>query len=131
MATSLDFGTPNGQVRLLIADTDESNPIFPYGTPASPDDAVDAFIAMARANHVKRAASAALRAIATNEILLQKKIKTLDLSTDGPAQSAELRALADSYLEEADTDTVEGTFDQAELVITNQQYEELTYFQEA
>src|SRR5690625_1885564 len=39
----------------------------------------------------------ALRVIAANETLRSKKISTQDLSTDGPAVSAELRAVADIY----------------------------------
>ena len=43
------------------------------------------------------AAADALEVIAVSEVLVSKKIRTQDLSTDGPAVSAELRALAKTY----------------------------------
>lgn len=43
---------------------------------------------------VRLAAADALEAIAASEVLVSKKIRTQDLTTDGPAVSAELRALA-------------------------------------
>lgn len=43
------------------------------------------------------AAADALELIAVSELLVSKKIRTQDLSTDGPAVSAELRALAARY----------------------------------
>ena len=43
------------------------------------------------------AAADALEVIAVSEVLVSKKIRTQDLSTDGPAVSAELRALAKNY----------------------------------
>jgi hypothetical protein len=43
---------------------------------------------------VRLAAADALETIAASETLTSKKIRTQDLTTDGPAVSAELRALA-------------------------------------
>ena len=43
---------------------------------------------------IRLAAADALDAIAASEVLVSKKIRTQTLSTDGPAVSAELRALA-------------------------------------
>lgn len=64
--------------------------------------------------HPRLAAAAALEAIAASEVLVSKKIRTQDLATDGPAVSAELRALAkqhrDRHFELVDADD-EGFFD--------------------
>lgn len=51
---------------------------------------------------VRRAAARALRVIAASEVLVSKKIRTQDLSTDGPAVAAELRAQADNLDAEAE-----------------------------
>lgn len=63
-----------------------------------------------------RAAARCLEAIAVSEVLVGKKIRTQDLSTDGPAVSAELRALAARYRAEADdADPEAGRFDGFDL----------------
>jgi hypothetical protein len=127
MAFSLDYSTDNGKVRLLISDIDEQEPVFPYGTEASPDDAIDAFIGMALDNNVKRAAAQALLSIAVNETLVQKRIKILDLSTDGPAEAAVLRQLAADLMAQADNEEIDGAFDWAEQINTPAQWDEFTF----
>lgn len=57
------------------------------------DDQLGALIT-ANDGALRLAAADALEAIAASEVLISKKIRTQDLSTDGPAVSAELRALA-------------------------------------
>lgn len=79
----MDYTTPEGQVRLLIADIDESKPIFD-------DDAIKGYLAVAN-DSIKRAAADALDAIASSEALLSKKITTQDRSADGPAVADALR----------------------------------------
>ena len=67
------------------------------------------------------AAADALDAIAASEVLVAKKIRTQTLSTDGPAVSAELRALADRQraLAQAAVDaTDEGWFDVVDTIGT-------------
>ena len=120
MAAITDYSTSTAKVRLLISDIDEYDQIFN-------DSAIDAFIAMALDNNVKRAAASALLSIAVNEVLVQKRIKLLDLSTDGPAEADALRALALQLRTEADTEETDGAFDWAEPIQTNQQYEEFLY----
>ena len=51
---------------------------------------------------VERTVASALRTIAASEVLVSKKIQSQDLSTDGPAVSAELRALAREWDAKAD-----------------------------
>ncbi len=71
----IDYDTPAGQLRLLIADVDETRQVFTDGQ-------VSAFLAM-NAGQVKLAAAAALDTIATDEALASKVIRTQDLQTDG------------------------------------------------
>lgn len=100
-----DYSTPLGRVRLLITDTSDvvADQIFS-------DDQLAAFLDMA-GESVYRAAAEALLVMAANEALTSKKIRTQDLATDGPAVSAELRALAERLTVKADeADAAAGTF---------------------
>jgi len=117
MTVIFDYSTDVAKVRLLIGDIDVEDRIFN-------DLAIQAFIDMALDNNVKRAAAQALLTIAINEVLIQKRIKLLDLSTDGPAESAELRALAKELIAQADAEELDGAFDWAEMVDTPFQYDE-------
>lgn len=95
-------------VRLLIAD------------PAGPDQILsdeEITVALDRTGGSDlRAAARCLEAIAVSEVLVGKKIRTQDLTTDGPAVSAELRALAARYRAEADdADPELGAFDGFDL----------------
>lgn len=75
-------------LRLRIADTDPANQLLN-------NNELDAIYAAAKGPW--SAAADALELVAISEVLVSKKIRTQDLSTDGPAVSAELRALAKSY----------------------------------
>ena len=86
MSWSYDPGTDVGRVRLLIPDRNESSPIFS-------DEEIEAFLDL-EASNVKLGTAAALGAIASDEVLVQKRIKLLDLTTDGPAESVALLARA-------------------------------------
>lgn len=117
MTAIIDFSTSTNKVRLLIGDIDVTDKIFN-------NSAIDAFIAMALDNNIKRAAAQALLTIAINEVLVQKRIKLLDLSTDGPAEATALQALAKELIRQADEEEVDGAFDFAEMVDTPFQYDE-------
>ena len=84
----IDYGSPVGQVRLLIPDEDEGSLLL--------DDAkIAGYLAM-EGGDVKLAAAQALDAIASSEVLISKKITTEGgMSTDGPAVAAELRQRAE------------------------------------
>lgn len=89
-----------GQVRALIADLDTANPIFT-------DDQIKTYLELndwdtGYKQGIYRAAADALDAIATSEVLVSKKIRTQDLSTDGPAVAAELRKQAAALRDKAD-----------------------------
>ncbi|MFF5791127.1 hypothetical protein ACFY5D_03670 [Paeniglutamicibacter sp. NPDC012692] len=100
----MDYTTPAGQVRLLIADL-ASPPILD-------DPMLEGYLGMhgyvtGDAGSIElpgiwRAAADALDAIATSEALTSKKIRTQDLSTDGPAVAAELRKQAAALRYKAD-----------------------------
>jgi len=120
MAAITDYSTDVAKVRLLISDIDVSEQIFN-------DQAIQAFIDMALDGNLRRAAAQALMVMATNETMVQKQIKILDLSTNGPAQAQALLALAKQYREEADAEEIDGAFDWAESVNTPAQYDEFLF----
>lgn len=112
MAFTYDITTDRGKVRLLCTDTDAAYQLFQ-------DAEIDYFLALFGSNCL-RAAAIALLTIAAQETLLMKRIKLLDLQTDGPAEAAALRELANVYQEKADlAESLEGagTFDYAEMVV--------------
>lgn len=90
----ISYGTDEGRVRLLIADTDVNNLVLD-------DEQILGFLEIHGGN-VKRAAAAALDTIASSEALLSKKIRTQDRQTDGPAVADALRAHAKALRSEAD-----------------------------
>lgn len=89
----IDYEKPVQQVRVLIAD---------MGTPPLlPDLTIETYLELqgwreGRTWLVYRAAADALEAIAVSEVLVSKRIRTQDLTTDGPAVAKELRELAAS-----------------------------------
>lgn len=105
----IDYGTPAGQVRLYITDTDDDP-----ATRLFTDPQLTVFLNR-NGDDVYRASAQALRVIAASEVLVGKVIRTqAGTSTDGAKVSAELRALADSYDAQAaagDAAEVQGFFD--------------------
>ena len=88
--------TPDGSdvndVRLLISDiggTGGSYFIFQ-------DEEIARFLAQ-RGDNISLAAASALRVMATNEAMVSKRIKFLELETDGPAVAKALLASADAF----------------------------------
>lgn len=102
MTTTPDFTDPVMQVRLLIADLDNTNQVLT-------DEQIGGYLSL-EGDDVKRAAATALDAIASSEALVSKVIKTQDLSTDGPATAKALREHAASLRDQAENDG-EGFFD--------------------
>lgn len=91
------------RVRLLIADLPKDGEAGCGTGTLLTDTQVEDLLGLSGGN-VKRAAARALRTIATSEVLLSKKITQQDLSVDGPAVAAELRAQADALDAEAQRD---------------------------
>lgn len=83
MRADADITDPITQVRGIIADTDEAHQLLP-------DQHINAFLHVEDGN-VKLAAAQALDTIASSESLISKKIRSQDLSTDGPAVAKDLR----------------------------------------
>ena len=110
MAFTYNLTTDRGKVRLLCTDSVEAYEIFD-------DDDIDAFLSL-ESSGVKKAAALALETIASSEVLVQKRIKLLDLSTDGPAESTELlkRATLLRAQAEADEEGEYSPIDYAELI---------------
>lgn len=101
---AIDYSTPVGQVRLLVADLNEASFLVP-------DTMIEGYLSLKK-NSVYRAAAAVLDAMATSEVLLAKVIKTQDVSTDGSKVAAELRAQAANLRAQADEeDTANGADD--------------------
>lgn len=98
-----DYSSPIGRVRNLINDTVQRNdPANPTG-PASylfEDGRIQAFLdnntPTGSVPRIKFAAADAMDALASNEALVSKKIRTEDLQTDGPAVANALRLHAQS-----------------------------------
>lgn len=94
-----DYSTPLGQLRALLSQTkqyvDPLNPTAPADYLIS-DGQLQAYIAINR-DGLFGAAADALLALATNEALISKKIRTEDLQTDGPAVAGELRRMAEVF----------------------------------
>jgi hypothetical protein len=112
MAFTYVLTTSIGQVRLLIPDRVSTDAFFE-------DAEITAFLALESSN-VRRAAAMALETMASNEAYVQKAIRVLDLSTNGPAVAASLQARADKLRAQADAaEAAEdgGAFDIAEWVV--------------
>lgn len=107
-----NLDSPVGRVRKYVPDLvqleDTKNPAAPKQYYFS-DDEISGFIGEyadsgtepTRAQ-VKRAAADVIDALANNEALVLKKIKTEDLQTDGPATANALRAGARALRQQAD-----------------------------
>ncbi len=87
-AGEIDYSLPLGKVRLLILDTAAAEVDWLFTDPQ-----LDAYLEL-NAGSIKRTAAQAMLTIALSENLLSKKIRTQDVTTDGPAVAAELRAQA-------------------------------------
>lgn len=100
MAFTYDLTSERGQVRLLITDTDHDNPIFQ-------DNEIDFFLSNTAVdgNDVNLAGAKAMETIAASEALVQKKMKLLDLTTDGPAVADSLRKAAALLREQSDSES--------------------------
>ena len=110
---------PTGQVRMLIPDRVEADAFWS-------DEEIEALLVQEGSN-VKRAAAAALEAMASDEAYVQKSVRLMDITTDGPAVSTALLARAKMLREQADTEdegTEGGAFDVAEMVVDDFGYRE-------
>lgn len=117
MAFSYDPATNAGKVRLLIPDRVDSGHLFE-------DDEIDTFLSL-ESSSIKRAAALGLETAASDNALVLKVIKLLDLSTDGARTSAALLERAARLRSQADAeDSAEdgGSFDIAEWTVNDFSY---------
>jgi len=116
----VDYETPLGQLRALLFQTeryvDPANPALPADY-LVPDDQLNAYLAI-NTGRLYAAASDALIALAANEALVSKKIRTEGgLQTDGPAVAQRLNDLAKEYrTRQRDLDDDENALDAFEIV---------------
>lgn len=113
-----DLSTNVGMIRLLIPDREIAEYFFE-------DEELNALQAMqigatAAIKNV-RTAAAALEILASDEAYTLKVVRLLDLTTNGPATAAELRARAAALWAKADEmeSAVAGDFDWAEWVVND------------
>lgn len=93
MTYTYDPASEIGKIRLIIQDKDEQNVFFQ-------DEELQAYLDMA--GDVRRAAADALDSLASNQVMVLKVIRTLNLSTDGAATARALREHAKTLREQAD-----------------------------
>ena len=107
-----------GKVRLLCNDNVSASAIFQ-------DDEITYFLTMEDSN-IRRAAALALETIASNEVLVQKVIRLLDISTNGASESAELLKRAALLRQQADEaeSNVDGGIEIAEVIYDPFSYRE-------
>lgn len=109
MAFTYDVTTDRGKVRMLIPDSNASAYVFE-------DTEIDAYLSIE--DGIRRATALALETLASNEALVLKVIRILDLQTDGARTSDALLKRAALLRGQADADDAASgeLFDWAEMV---------------
>lgn len=107
---TLDPTTDIGKVRMIVQDKNIEQALFS-------DADITALLGL-NGNDVRLTAAAALDIMASNQVMILKVIRLLDLSTDGAAVARALREHAKQLRDDvAETDSVEGgLFDYADMV---------------
>ena len=96
MSFTYDLTTAVGKVRLLIPDKDQANAFFT-------DEELAAYLNMEDDN-IFLAAALALESMASDEVIVLKVVKVLDVQTNGEAVSRALLARADKLRDRAFAD---------------------------
>jgi hypothetical protein len=111
MAFTFDVASSRGQVRLLVPDSSPTTYVFE-------DAEIDAFLTL-ESGSVRRAAAMALETLASNEALVLKVIRILELSTDGAKTADALLKRAALLRSQADeVEAADGAlFDWAEMTL--------------
>jgi hypothetical protein len=118
---SYDLATDRGKVRLLIPDSKVDSFVFL-------DNEIDGFLAMETG--VKRAAALALETIASDQVLVLKVIKILDLTTDGAKTSDALLKRAEKLRGQAGDEeelAVGNGWDIAGMIVDDHTLEQAVY----
>lgn len=116
MSFTYDVSTDAGKVRLIITDTDAALPLFQ-------DDEIAAWLAL-KGGSILLAAASALDTIASSEALILKKIRLLDVTTDGPAVAKALRDHAEALRKQVQIEDLDGAFDIAEWIVSDFQLDD-------
>lgn len=118
MSYSYDLTAPVGVMRAIIPDNDTATHVFD-------DEELDVFLAI-EGGSIKRGAALALETIASNEALVLKVVRLLDIQTDGAKVADALLKRAALLRKQAEDDEAaqDGAFDIAEMVITDFQARE-------
>lgn len=109
-----------GLVTFVTAPSEGSTVVITYQYTMLSDDQITAFLTL-EGNDTKLAAAQALDTIASNEALVQKVIKIMDLKTDGAAVARELRQRAQALRNQVAN---AGAFDWAEVPVDAFSYRE-------
>lgn len=108
-----------GLITFTAAPVDDASVIITHKHTLLTDIQIQEFLDL-EDDSVRLAAADALDAIAANQVLVQKKIKVLDLQTDGPAVAEALHKLAADYrkmvADAALLESEESEFDYAEQI---------------
>lgn len=119
---SFDVSEAVGKVRLLIPDREQDEAFFE-------DEEIEALIEMEGGGGstagIKRAAALGLETMASDQVMVLKVMKLMDVSTDGKAVSEGLLMRADKLRLQADIEEQGeegGGFDIAELVVDDFSY---------
>ncbi|HEY8766043.1 MAG TPA: hypothetical protein VIP09_02075 [Dehalococcoidia bacterium] len=114
-ATDYDLDTEVGLVTFATAPAAAGAIVVTYRHAILSDDQINTLLGLE--SDVRLAAALALDTIASNEALVQKKIRLLDIQTDGPAVALALRAHATALREQVASGVEDGAgFDIAEWV---------------
>lgn len=119
-----NFGTPVGQVRLLVGDTnptphlENDQPITGQGDYLWYSDSELTALLTMNGGSVKLTAAHVIESIAMSQALLLKKFTSADLSVDGPAISDALLKRAKLLRDQADDDLALVVRDYVKLVNT-------------
>jgi len=111
VSATYDLATNVGIIRNIIRDADITAAFFT-------DEEIESFLTL-NSDNVRLAAAEALDSWASDEAMVQKVLKLLDLSTNGPAVAATLRAHADRQrmLAEQEDEASDAGFDIAEMAL--------------
>ena len=130
MSFTYTLATDIGRMRLLIPDNKEFVESLDGGTADTTfvfeDEELAVFFEL-EDNLIRNAVALALETMASNEVYVLKYITLMDLTTNGPAVSKELRARAtDLRAQQTQAESKEdgGAFDIAEMVDTSFQARE-------
>lgn len=118
MSFTFDPTTDRGKVRLLIQDdTEQYEGVDIY---YFTDAKIDAFLTLAEdldGDTVRLAAADALDSWASNEVMVLKVVKQLDIQVDGAAVAREMRQRAKSLRDLAEMASTDAGFDIAEMAL--------------